>query len=161
MNRLQRVIIIVLGTAILIVMVVVVYLLIRPTQREPVSTIPVATVPPNSLLLTREPLCSEVVGAILADQGWPSAITLDALRAVLRIQMDADLAADEEEMPAGQIWGAFEAALASRSEGCAGYDKLVVLVGDYRAEVTVDDLLAWETGAISDAVFSQRVTVTR
>jgi len=161
MTRVQTLILIGLGMAILAACTGAAFLLSRPETQELAPTIPLATVPPSSLLLTRVPICREVVELALADQGWASVVTLDAQKATLEIQLDAPPAGSEDELPAGQIWGAFEAALAGRANGCSGYTDLVVLVGDFRAHVALDDLLAWESGAIDEGTFSDRVDLTR
>ncbi len=162
MTRVQLAIVIGLGVAIFVVVVGGIWLLASPAQSEsePIPTLSVATIPPNPQLQTRVPLCQQVLGLALSEQGWPSVVSLDPQRAVLDVQMD-NLSDNLEEIPAGQIWGVFEAALAGRADGCAGYGRLVVRVGEFRAEVAVADLIAWESGEIDDGVFTTKVSLTR
>ena len=160
MTRTQRLILIGLGVAVLGVLAAAGWLLWR-SGRAPaaVPTIPLATVPPNALLLTREPLCQQALRQAWADQEGEVDVSLDAMTAALEIRLDAPL--QDDEVPAGPIWSAFEAVLDGRAAGCAGYATVVVLVGEYRAEVALDDLLAWQEGSLEDGEFSDRITLTR
>ena len=161
MTRTQIFILIGLGIAILVVFAGAFFLLLRPEPQEPaVPTLALATVPPNPLLMTRAPFCREVVGAALSEGGWSGEATLDPQQASLEIRLNASSAA-EGELPAAQIWGAFEAAVAGRTGGCSGYSELLVVVGGYQARVAEKDLLAWESGAIDDGVLTDRVELTR
>lgn len=160
MTRTQRLILVGLGAVTLIVLVGAVLLLVwRPTRKTPAPTLAVATVPPSMALLTRTPLCQDVLRQALAEQGWPGSASLDAQSATLEIRLDA--APQEGEVPAGPIWAAFEATLAGRAAGCTGYGTIVVWVGEYRAEVALDDLLAWQAGELDDGAFSDRVSLIR
>lgn len=161
MTRTQVIILIGLGIAVVAVFAGVAFVLLRPGGQESApSTIALATVPPDPLLVTRAPICRQVLGAALAERGWPGEATLDPQGSRLEIRANASTG-DGDDLPAGQIWGAFEAALAGRAAGCSGYSELVVLVGDFEARVAVDDLLAWESGAIDDSALSSRVQLTR
>jgi len=161
MTRVQMAVLAGLGIVVIIVVVVAGALLFSEPEPTPVAvpTLVVATVPPNPQLQARIPLCRQVVGERLHEQGWPSVVSLDPQRAVLEIRMDL-AGGSTEAIPAGQIWGAFEVALAGRAEGCSGYSQLVVQVGDFRAEVAVDDLVAWESNQLDDGEFSGRVVLT-
>lgn len=161
MTRTQVLIVIGLGVILVLVLGGGLYLLTRPEPQDSEPTLALATVPPNAQLLTRVPLCQTIVGRALSDRGWSGRASLDPQAAVLEIQLEAAPQAPAEELPAGQIWDAFEAALAGRAQGCSGYLDLVVLVGDFQAKVSVDDLVAWESGAIDDGVLSGRVELTR
>jgi hypothetical protein len=97
----------------------------------------------------------------LVEQGLPGEVTLDPKDAVLEIRLYAALPVGSDEVPAGEIWGAFEAVLAGQVKGCSGYSELVVLVSGFRAQVAVEDLLAWESGAIDDNTLSDRVDLTK
>jgi hypothetical protein len=158
-NRLELFILLSLGTAALIVMAGAGLLLAESISREPVPTLPLATVPPNPLLLTRAPLCQDVIGLELVEHGWPNTVRLDAQRAVLTIEM-VTAVTDTQVLPADQIWAAFEATLAGRANGCAGYGTVVVQVGRYCAKVGADDLSAWEGGVLDDGALSERVELT-
>ena len=160
MTRTQRWILIVLGVATLGVLAAAGWLLWSPDQAPPaVPTIPLATVPPNPLLLTREPLCQDVLSQAWPDQEGKVDVSLDATTATLEIRLDVSL--PDDEVPAGPIWSAFEVVLDGQAAGCAGYSTVVVLVGEYRAEVATNDLLAWQEGSLDDGAFSDRVTLTR
>jgi hypothetical protein len=159
-NRLEAFILLSLGAAALIIMAGAGLLLVESISRQPAATLPLATVPPNPALLTRAPLCQDVIGLQLAEHGWANTVRLDAQRAVLTIEMAVPVTATQE-LPADQIWGAFEATLAGRASGCAGYGTVVVEVGRYRAKVGVDDLSAWERGALNDGALSERVELSQ
>lgn len=162
MTRTQLLILIGLGIAIVALFVGAYFLVLQPrSSRTPVPTLPLATVPPNPLLMTRVPLCQDTVRASLSAAGLPGEVILDPQTSTLQIRLTRPSAAVEGELPAGEIWGAFEAALAAHAEGCAGYGTLVVLVGGFRAQVGVEHLLAWEAGTLDDGTLSARVELTR
>jgi hypothetical protein len=159
-SRLELFILISLATAALVVLAGAGLVLVDSINREPIPTLPLATVPPNPILLTREPICQGVVGQALTEHGWENVVRLDPQRAILAIELAAAVT-EPQGLPADQIWGAFEAALTGRANGCTGYAVVVVQVGRYRAEVGVDDLLAWETGVLDDGAFSERVELSQ
>lgn len=159
MNRLQLFILMALGTAALVILAGAGLVIVETINHKPLATLPVATVPPNPILLTRAPLCQDVLRMALAEQGWQSSVVLDAQQAILTV--DVATAVETPDLPADRIWGAFEAALAGRAGGCAGYGVVVVQVGRYRAEAGVDDLLAWGTGELDDGAFSERVVLSQ
>jgi hypothetical protein len=159
-NRLELFILLSLGAAALVIMAGAGLLLADSIHRDPVATLPLATVPPNPALLTRTPLCQDVIGLELTEHGWPSAVRLDAQRAVLTIEMAAAVT-ETLDLPADRIWGAFEATLAGRARGCIGYGTVVVQVGNYRARVGADDLSAWADGLLDDGALSERVELSQ
>jgi hypothetical protein len=159
-NRLELFILVSLGAAALAIMAGAGLLLAESINREPAATLPLATVPPNPALLTRAPLCEEVIGPRLIEQGWANSVSLDPRRAVLTIEMVATVT-DTQILPADQIWGAFEATLVGRTGGCVGYGTVVVQVGRFRAKVGIDDLLAWQDGLLDDGALSERVELTQ
>jgi len=152
-TRTQTLVLIGLGIVTLAVLATAAFLLLRPATSEPVATLPLATAPPNPVLLTSAPLCRDIVQ--VDGEVW-----LDSQSATLEIRLE-NPPAGTKELPAGQIWSAFEAALAGWAQGCSGYTDLVVLAGDFRAQVTVGDLLAWESGNLDDGEFSNRVVLTK
>jgi hypothetical protein len=158
-NRVELLILASLAVAALIVMIGAGFLLIRSINAEPLPTLPLATVPPNPVLLTRAPLCQDLLNVELGEDGWDPTVTLDAQRAILTIKMTATMS-ETAGLPADRIWGAFEAALAGQAGGCSGYRVVVVQVGPYRAEVGADDLAAWESGTIDDGTLSERVELS-
>lgn len=160
MTRNQKLVLAGLGIGALVVVAGLVLLLLTGRQ-EPPPTEARPTVSPNPLLLTRAPLCQEAIGLELADRGWASGVTLDWQRARLEIRLDDAAAGDGSQVPAAPIWGAFEAALAAGKQGCSGYAELVVEVGDFRAVVAAEDLVAWEAGEIDDVTLSDRVDLTK
>jgi hypothetical protein len=161
-TRTQIVILIVLGIAVLAVFAGAGYVLLRPgTQGSAFPTVALATVPPDPLLLTRVPTCRQAIATILVERDLSGEATLHPQESRLEIRLDTIASASGAELPAGQIWGAFEAALAGRAENCFGYAELRVLVADYEALVAMDDLLAWESGAIDDGGLSSRVKLTQ
>jgi hypothetical protein len=161
-TRTQLLILIGLGIAIVALFVGAYFLVLQPrASRTPAATLPLATVPPNPLLMTRAPLCRDAVRSSLSALGLPGEGSLDPQASALEIRLTRPSAAVEGEVPAGEIWSAFEAALAARAEGCDGYGTLVVLVGGFRAQVGVEHLLAWEAGSIDDGTLSTRVELTR
>jgi hypothetical protein len=158
-RRLELFILISLAIAALVVLAGAGLMLADSIGREPIPTLPLATVPPHPLLLTRVPVCQDVVGRALAAHGWENTVLLDPQRALLTIEVAA--ATEPTGLPADQIWAAFEAALAGRAGGCLGYTLLVVHVDRYRAAVGVDDLSAWEAGALDDGAFGERVELSQ
>lgn len=161
MTRTQIVILVGLGVAIVAVFVGAYYLVLQPGLLvAPVPTLPLATVPPNPQLMTRVPLCSDVVRGALLNLGYTGEASLDPQTGTLEIRLTRHSAAEEGELPVGEIWGAFEAALAARGEGCAGYGTLVALVDGFRAQVAVADLVDWDTGILDDGGLSDRVELT-
>lgn len=161
MTQLQKMILVGLGGAILVVIVAIPYLALRPAMSEPIPTIPLATVPPSMALLTRTPLCCDVLKSALAEQGLAASIEMDAELARLEIIIDPAQSTIDDQVPAGQIWGVFEAVLEGREAGCAGYGELIVQVGDFRARVAAEDLLAWGSGELDDGAISNRVVLTK
>jgi hypothetical protein len=159
-NRIEILILVSLASAALIVLIGAGLLVVEAINAEPAPTLPLATVPPHPLLLTRAPLCRDVLSSELDEGGWYPTVTLDAQQGVLLIEMTVALTGTES-LPADQIWGAFEAALAGRAGGCSGYRIVVVQVGSYRAEVSADDLLAWEVGALDDSALGERVELSQ
>jgi len=159
-TRLQSIILVLLGLGILAVMAGVAYLLLQAPAPDSAGVLPQATVPPHPLLLTRAPLCRDAVGAELAARGWAGTVELDAQNAQLVVALDPLPDVGPDEVPAGQIWGAFEAALVGGS-ACGGYEAVVVRVSGFRAQVAADDLTAWASGALDDAAFSDRVLLTQ
>jgi hypothetical protein len=159
-NRLELFILLSLGAAALVIMAGAGLLLAESIHREPAPTLPLATVPPKPALLTRAPLCQDVIGLQLVERGWANTVALDAQRGVLTIEMAEGVTATHG-LPADQIWGAFEATLAGRAGDCVGYGTVVVQVGRYRAKVGVDDLSAWEDGVLDDGALSERVELTQ
>lgn len=160
MSRLELVILSSLAMATLIVLAGAGLLLAESINREPIPTLPLATVPPNPILLTRVPRCQRIVGRALSEHGWENTVMLDAQQGTLTIRVASPITATQD-LPADRIWGAFEAALVGRTDGCTGYGAVVVQVGSFRAEVGVDDLSAWETGALDDGAFSERVELSQ
>lgn len=162
MTRTQLLILIGLGVAIVALFVGAYFLVLQPRlSRTPVATVPLATVPPDPVLMTRVPLCRDAVRSSLLARGLPGEGALDPQASALEIRLTRPSAAAEGDVPAGEIWSAFEAALAARAEGCEGYGTVVVLAGGFRAQVGVEHLLAWEAGTIDDGVLSTRVELTR
>lgn len=160
MSRLEIVILSSLAMATLIVLAGAGLLLAESVNREPIPTLPMATVPPNPVLLTRVPHCQRTVGRTLSEHGWENSVVLDAQQGILTIQVASPITATRD-LPADRIWGAFEAVLVGRTEGCTGYEAVVVQVGSFRAEVGVDDLSAWEAGALDDGAFGERVELSQ
>jgi len=151
-----------LGIAIVALFVGAYFLVLQPRfSRAPAATLPLATVPPDPLLMTRVPLCRDAVRASLSAAGLPGEAGLDPQTSTLEIRLTRPSAVVEGELPAGEIWSAFEAALAARAQGCEGYGTVVVLVAGFRAQVGVEHLLAWEAGTIDDGTLSARVELTR
>ena len=161
MTRSQKLVLIGLGIAVMITAAVSVTLLVWPSSKEPTTAKPMATVPQNSRLLTRIPFCDNTVGTLLSDQGWSVSIRLAPQGDTLVIQMEPDPNLIVDELPADQIWAAFEATLAGRASNCTGFARLQVQVGDYQALVAFDDLEAWDRGEIKDGIFTDRVLLTR
>ena len=164
MTRTQVLILIVLGMAVLAVFAGAAFVLLRPgVQESAVPTVALATVPPDPLLLTRVPLCRQVIARTLLERNLTGEASLDPQGSRLEIRLDISASGlgVETELPAGPIWGAFEAALAGLSGNCSGYTELRVLAGGYEALVGIKDLQAWELGAIDDGVLSGRVRLSQ
>ncbi len=157
MTRKQILVLVGLGVGVLIIAISATALLLQSAASVP--TIPAATVPPHSQLQTRVPLCQQVVESALEEHGLAGRVTLDPQRATLDVWLSVQ-PESAGELPAGQIWAAFEAVLAGRAAGCSGYAELTVRIGVYRAQVALEDLLAWESGEMDDGAFGQRVILT-
>ena len=153
-----------MGMAVLAVFAGGAFLLLRSGGQETaVPTVALATVPPDPLLLTRVPLCRQVIARTLMARDLTGEATLDPQGSRLEIKLDISArgVGADAELPAGPIWAAFEAALDGQAEGCSGYGELYVLAGGYEALVAMEHLQAWGSGEIDDGVLSGRVKLSQ
>lgn len=154
----QKLILFAMGIAVIAVFAIIGMLLFSPASKDTLPTLVAeVTLPPDPLLVAREPVCRQVVKVALVERALSGSASLDVDSATLQVDLQGVPVSAEGPPPAGEIWGTFEAVLAGWAEGCTGYVDLVITAGDYQARVSAADLLAWEAGQLDDGQLSSRV----